>query len=392
MDFRKNHRGGFLCLSVLILGFLTFATFTQGCTRTGDSDAGSYHTVTKDGQIWYVLDEEYAGDYDLQTVRFLYEPREDNMDGEVLYPLEGNSIPSSFRRETVMDRAAYETYCERFGLTPAFPKHDGSFAVLACVNEGLAAVEVQVADAIEEGDTLRLLVRDHFHFPFYESLGFVLTVPVPASVTKLETVPVYSREEAENLQRYGSISDPNNPPAPEKPVLYLYPEAETAVTVKLDYDGELTCTYPAYGDGWTVTAAPDGTLTDAAGQTYSYLYWEGLREGSWDFSKGFCVRGADTAAFLEEALARLGLTRREANEFIVYWLPRMENNPWNLISFQNEVYTDRARLTVDPAPDTVIRVFMAWQALEAPVEIEPQPLTAPGRSGFTLVEWGGTEQ
>ena len=32
----------------------------------------------------------------------------------------------------------------------------------------------------------------------------------------------------------------------------------------------------------------------------------------------------------EEALADLGLTRREANEFMVYWLPMMEPNPYNL--------------------------------------------------------------
>ena len=39
-----------------------------------------------------------------------------------------------------------------------------------------------------------------------------------------------------------------------KPVLYLYPEEETEVTVTLDFDGTLTSTYPDYGDGWTVTA------------------------------------------------------------------------------------------------------------------------------------------
>ena len=47
-----------------------------------------------------------------------------------------------------------------------------------------------------------------------------------------------------------------------KPVAYLYPQTETEITVRLDYDGELTCTYPAYADGWTVSARPDGTLTD----------------------------------------------------------------------------------------------------------------------------------
>ena len=179
----------------------------------------------------------------------------------------------------------------------------------------------------------------------------------------------------------------------EKPVNYLYPEAELEVTVSLDYDGELTCVYPALdADGaWTVTAAPDGTLTDGSGQTYNYLYWEGAGDAAYDFSEGFCVPGADTAAFLEDALAQLGLTRREANEFIVYWLPRMEQNPYNLIAFQGEAYTDRARLTVTPAPDSVLRVFMAWKGLEEPVDVPPQELSAFQRQGFALVEWGGAE-
>ena len=176
-----------------------------------------------------------------------------------------------------------------------------------------------------------------------------------------------------------------------KPVVYLYPETETAVTVTLDYDGELTCTYPAYEGGWTVTARPDGTLTDDAGQTYSYLYWEGISTAEYDFSQGFCVPGEDTAAFLEDALAQLGLDRQEANEFIVYWLPQMEPNAYNLIAFQSDAYTDRARLTVTPEPDSVLRVFMAWKKLDAPIDIPEQPLPAFDRAGFAVVEWGGVE-
>ena len=176
-----------------------------------------------------------------------------------------------------------------------------------------------------------------------------------------------------------------------KPVIYLYSEEETEVSVELMLNGKLTCTYPAYKDGWKVTALPDGTLTDARGQTYNYLYWEGEAEMAYDFSEGFCVKGEDTAAFLEKALEDMGLTRREANEFIVYWLPMMELNPYNLISFQTENYTDAAKLTVSPAPDTVIRVFMAWKGAEEFAEFPEQELTAPERTGFTVVEWGGTE-
>ena len=35
-------------------------------------------------------------------------------------------------------------------------------------------------------------------------------------------------------------------------------------------NARVTCTYPAYADGWTVSARPDGTLTDEDGQTYRY--------------------------------------------------------------------------------------------------------------------------
>ena len=122
-----------------------------------------------------------------------------------------------------------------------------------------------------------------------------------------------------------------------------------------------------------------------------YLYWEGKTNAPYDLSEGFCVKGEDTAAFLEDALAKLGLTRREANEFIVYWLPRMQDNPYNIISFQTDRYTDGAKLSIDPAPDTLIRVFMAWQASDAPVALEKQELSTPQRTGFTVIEWGGAE-
>ena len=177
----------------------------------------------------------------------------------------------------------------------------------------------------------------------------------------------------------------------EKPVIYLYPEETTDVTVELTLDGELTTVYPAYDDGWRVTAQPDGTLTGANDREYYCLYWEGESNADFDLSRGFCVPGSETAAFLENALAQLGLTEREANEFIIYWLPQMEGNPYNLITFQTDAYTDAAQLAISPAPDTLIRVFMVWQGLDAPANIAPQTLTAPNRRGFTVVEWGGSE-
>lgn len=178
----------------------------------------------------------------------------------------------------------------------------------------------------------------------------------------------------------------------EKPVIYLYPEQAREVSVELDYRGELACTYPAYGEGWHVIARPDGTLTNLAdGREYTYLFWEGVSKADYDMSEGFVVKGEDTAAFLQEKLALLGLTEEEANEFIVYWLPRLQDNPWNLITFQKDAYTELASLHVTPEPDSLIRVYMVYQALEKPVEVREPKLVPPSRTGFTVVEWGGAE-
>lgn len=180
--------------------------------------------------------------------------------------------------------------------------------------------------------------------------------------------------------------------APEKPVIYLYPQEETQVTVNLDFNGTVTSVYPAYENGWNVWAKPDGTLTDPeTGRKYYCLFWEGVSNVPYDLSEGFVVAGADTENFLEDALEKLGLTDKEANEFIIYWLPRMEGNTYNLISFQQETYTQNAVLTIDPAPDTLLRVFMAFKPLDEYQNMEPQKLESMERTGFTVVEWGGAE-
>ena len=178
----------------------------------------------------------------------------------------------------------------------------------------------------------------------------------------------------------------------DKPIIYFYPEVPTLCSARVILDGKLTCTYPEHGkDGWKdFTAYPDGTLVFPDGKEYYALYWEGLQNTEWDFSKGFCVRGEDTAEFLEWVLEKQGLTPREANEFIIYWLPLMQDNPYNVISFQTAAYTESAVLEISPAPDSLLRVFMAYYPTDTEIDIEPQTFEPFVRKGFTVVEWGGS--
>ena len=179
----------------------------------------------------------------------------------------------------------------------------------------------------------------------------------------------------------------------DKPVIYLYPEEDTECSVKVTLqNGKLTCTYPEHGEnGWqNFTATPDGTLIFPDGKQYYCLYWEGKCDLEPDFTKGACVKGSETAAFLEKALAEMGLSAREANEFIIYWLPILQENPYNLISFQTEAYTSVAELEITPTPDSLLRVYMTAKPLDHYEEIEPQVFDGFERKGFTVIEWGGS--
>lgn len=177
----------------------------------------------------------------------------------------------------------------------------------------------------------------------------------------------------------------------EKPVLYLYPEEETDVRVRIN-SNDLTVSYPEYQDGWDVKASPDGTLVGKDSRNYGYLFWE-YRNSSFepDFSRGFCVRGCDAVGFLEEKLGHMGLSDKETGDFITYWVPRMGGNPYNIISFQFDGYEDYENLRISPEPDSVVRAVMAFYPLERPVDIPVQELPCFERKGFTAVEWGGME-
>jgi len=182
----------------------------------------------------------------------------------------------------------------------------------------------------------------------------------------------------------------------DKPIIYLYPVKTENVDVRLKLNGEMISTYPSYDNnfgGWQVTASPDGSLINKAdGKQYSYLFWEGNPDTDYsNFSEGFVVKGTDTKDFLQSTLAKIGLTPKEYNEMIVYWLPKMENNKYNLIRFAGKDYTDNAKLTISPKPDSVLRVFMVFKALDKYEKIPIQQVNPFTRSGFTVVEWGGTE-
>ena len=178
-----------------------------------------------------------------------------------------------------------------------------------------------------------------------------------------------------------------------KPIIYLYPTETITVNVKLLNSDLINVSYPKYVDGWTVVANPYGNLYDIkTNRNYYGLYWEGNNYSSEMTNEGFVIRGYDTTKFLEEKLELLGLNEREINEFIIYWLPKLEKNKYNYIRFEtNESIDKYMPLLITPTPDSVIRVYMVYKPLNEKVNVNEQIINTPDRTGFTVVEWGGSK-
>ena len=69
---------------------------------------------------------------------------------------------------------------------------------------------------------------------------------------------------------------------------------------------------------------------------------------------------------------------------------KLTQKPYIFVTFLPQTEFDKvAPLYVDPAPDTVIRVFMDYQPLDKPITMREPFIMTPERKGFTVVEWGG---
>jgi len=187
----------------------------------------------------------------------------------------------------------------------------------------------------------------------------------------------------------------NDPRPVKKPVIYLYPESDTELSVQLKTKGNLTFSYPDYSKGWKGMAHPDGSI-DINGTHYPYLFWESEQRFNTVDQElgGFVINRKNVVESLEKYLTELGFNDKEKTDFITFWGPQLQQHEEVMIQFVlNDACDEFATLEIEPKPAHLNRVYMIWSTTNdlKPIFPKQQLLKKLERDGFDVLEWGGIE-
>ena len=376
---------------IVVVGFLAAVIAYLLVAPSTTLGRNNFTVETHDGETYYVMHGSYSGEYDVQYVNLNEEfsDESESLDTEFV---------DSFETMAVMDYSEYADFCNQWHLGKKYANRNLDYLVVAQVARNAVTVSADLTGIEYNEGMANLYIWDDAEGVTADMASYMLVVPVErGSVQNVNAMEAISSDEWSEIQ--------NPDPAGHtyevslKPIIYLYPTSEAKASVRLGKPNDVTVSYPEYNasKGWNVLAQPDGDLVDLdTGRNLYSLYYESVSsEDVYSMqSDGFIVSREDTVSFLEDKLARLGLNEHEAEEFIVYWLPKLQQNNYNYIRFATMDEINNAMpLDINPNPDTVIRVLMTFKGLDKPIEgiTEQQLPTTPTRDGFTVVEWGGSE-
>ena len=292
--------------------------------------------------------------------------------------------------------SSWEKYYNKMKLSNYYENKELNYIVLG-YSTGGSWCTIDLIDCFTENGKIIIYAKEDSKGSMASGSGYFIAIPTNMPVgTEIEYRQCYTTEEIKNLQNYGNAKGSILSQGAYKPIIYLYPENEIQINVKLGYPELATCVYPEYDlkSGWNVLAKPNGDLIDFNTNRNLYaLYYESKNKKEYNVTdEGFVVKREDTVKFLEEKLVILGLNDREAEEFIIYWLPKLQENEYNYIRFASmDEINENMPLEFSQQPDTLIRILMTYKGLNAPIQVKEQNLEKIERKGFTAVEWGGSE-
>lgn len=189
-----------------------------------------------------------------------------------------------------------------------------------------------------------------------------------------------------------------------KPAIYLYPEKETEISVKVKPEGFITKSIPEYGEnGWNIIAEPNGIIKPITDNRqlltkYPYLYYEAsIKNVTVPKDRGWTRKREELPSFFAATLPKLGLNEKEQKDFLDYWIPKLQEGENWYITLIDRKELDRVEpIEFSKQPDNFIRIRFYFEKLDEKNNskfslflLTPNAYNLTPRTGFTAVDWGG---
>lgn len=190
----------------------------------------------------------------------------------------------------------------------------------------------------------------------------------------------------------GIITEPSNSDTTyvgvKKPNIYIYPSEFIELDVNLNFPqgGFVVESIPEYNDGWHVVVDTSGLINNE----FRFLFYEVQVPNLFQHEKGWIIKKENLSNFFRDNLSKIGFLNDEINDFIEYWIPRLDSATEYLIypQYQEEI-SSVIELSFSEDPESLLRLFYVIKENSNQIGYLQTPkIPEFKRKGFTVVEWG----
>ncbi len=184
--------------------------------------------------------------------------------------------------------------------------------------------------------------------------------------------------------------DENDTTMVEKPNIYLYPEENIQLSVKLNFPkgGKIVTSIPEYDNGWNIFVDSIGIIDNH----YTFLFYESKQPNIWQKNKGWIVEQKELESFFRYNMAEYGFRGQEIQDFIDYWIPKFGKFKYYAIYPQlSDIIDTVIEISFSKKPDNIMRLFYVVKGFSNLPNLElkePSIETNFKRDKFFVTEWG----
>jgi hypothetical protein len=174
-----------------------------------------------------------------------------------------------------------------------------------------------------------------------------------------------------------------------KPNIYIYPQENIHLDVHIDFPlgGKVVASIPDYKNGWDVSVASTGLIDNK----FTYLFYESIQPNIWQTKSGWVVKKSDLKDFFKENMSLYGFAGQEIQDFIDYWIPRLNEHDYYSICPQTSNTINKAvQLRFSKEPERILRLYYMIKGRDNSSKNELVKPEMPGfeRKGYFVTEWG----